>query len=126
MIDSRDPAKSCGINIVGFAQILTGELSRKWNGRVHAKYLSDAALADPRVGPVFASWDDVTIQIIPTSMFTIPDALGSVTLHPFGDFLMHDVGTGDWDLAGYPGSTKGIESFRRCRDLETGFRRQSE
>ena len=63
MIDSRDPAASCGINIVGTAQILTGEPSRKWNGRVHAKYLSDAALADPRVGPVFASWDDVTIQI---------------------------------------------------------------
>lgn len=27
--------------------------------------------------------------------FTIPDALGSVTFHPYGDFLMHDVGTGD-------------------------------
>ncbi|MFZ1137725.1 MAG: pyridoxamine 5'-phosphate oxidase family protein [Candidatus Sulfotelmatobacter sp.] len=65
MIDSRDPAASCGINIVGTAQILTGEPSRKWNGRVHAKYLSDAALADPRVGPVFAAWDDVTIQITP-------------------------------------------------------------
>jgi len=27
--------------------------------------------------------------------FTIPAALGSTTLHPYGDFLMHDVGTGD-------------------------------
>jgi CxxC motif-containing protein (DUF1111 family) len=27
--------------------------------------------------------------------FTIPPALGSVTLHPYGDFLMHDIGTGD-------------------------------
>jgi CxxC motif-containing protein (DUF1111 family) len=27
--------------------------------------------------------------------FTIPAALGSVALHPYGDFLMHDVGTGD-------------------------------
>jgi CxxC motif-containing protein (DUF1111 family) len=27
--------------------------------------------------------------------FAIPAALGSVTLHPYGDFLMHDVGTGD-------------------------------
>jgi CxxC motif-containing protein (DUF1111 family) len=27
--------------------------------------------------------------------FSIPPALGSVTLHPYGDFLMHDVGTGD-------------------------------
>jgi CxxC motif-containing protein (DUF1111 family) len=27
--------------------------------------------------------------------FAIPPALGSMTLHPYGDFLMHDVGTGD-------------------------------
>jgi CxxC motif-containing protein (DUF1111 family) len=27
--------------------------------------------------------------------FTVPPALGSITLHPYGDFLMHDVGTGD-------------------------------
>ena len=27
--------------------------------------------------------------------FTIPPALGSMTIHPWSDFLMHDVGTGD-------------------------------
>jgi CxxC motif-containing protein (DUF1111 family) len=27
--------------------------------------------------------------------FAIPAALGSITFHPYGDFLMHDVGTGD-------------------------------
>jgi CxxC motif-containing protein (DUF1111 family) len=27
--------------------------------------------------------------------FTVPVALGSMTFHPYGDFLMHDVGTGD-------------------------------
>jgi CxxC motif-containing protein (DUF1111 family) len=27
--------------------------------------------------------------------FTIPAALGSITFHPYGDYLMHDVGTGD-------------------------------
>ena len=27
--------------------------------------------------------------------FTIPDALGSKIIHPFSDFLLHDVGTGD-------------------------------
>lgn len=27
--------------------------------------------------------------------FLIPDALGNKTFHPFGDFLLHDVGTGD-------------------------------
>ena len=27
--------------------------------------------------------------------YAIPPALGSLTLHPYGDFLLHDVGTGD-------------------------------
>jgi hypothetical protein len=68
MIDSRDPAASCGINMAGNAHILTGDPSRKCNARIHHKYLSEAALSDPRVGPVFAAWDDVTIQITPASV----------------------------------------------------------
>lgn len=35
-------------------------------------------------------------------MFTIPAALGSVTFHPYGDFLMHDIGTGDGILQAIP------------------------
>ena len=27
--------------------------------------------------------------------FTVPPALGSKSIHPFGDFLLHDIGTGD-------------------------------
>ena len=27
--------------------------------------------------------------------YTIPEALGSKVIHPYGDFLLHDVGTGD-------------------------------
>ena len=34
--------------------------------------------------------------------FTIPAALGSVMLHPYSDFLMHDVGTGDGILQATP------------------------
>ena len=34
--------------------------------------------------------------------FTIPAALGAVTFHPYGDFLMHDVGTGDGILQAIP------------------------
>jgi len=34
--------------------------------------------------------------------FTIPAALGSVTFHPYGDYLMHDVGTGDGILQAIP------------------------
>jgi CxxC motif-containing protein (DUF1111 family) len=28
-------------------------------------------------------------------MFLVPDALGNKIIHPFSDFLLHDVGTGD-------------------------------
>lgn len=68
MIDSRDPAASFGVTIAGTAQILTGDVSRKWNSLIHGKYLSSAALADPRIGPVFAAWDDITIEIAPASV----------------------------------------------------------
>jgi PPOX class probable F420-dependent enzyme len=68
MIDSRDAAASCGVTIAGTSEILTGDLSRHKNAEVHRKYLSTAALADARVGPVFAAWDDVTIRIKPVSV----------------------------------------------------------
>jgi PPOX class probable F420-dependent enzyme len=68
MIDARDPAASCGVNIAGTAQILTGDASRKWDAEIHRKYLSDAARADSRIGPVFAARDDVTVQITPASV----------------------------------------------------------
>lgn len=68
MIDSRDPAASFGITVAGTAQMLSGDSSRTQNAEIHKKYLSDAALADPRVGPVFASWDDITIQVTPKSI----------------------------------------------------------
>jgi len=68
MIDARDPAASFGVNVAGTAQIVTGDSSQKKNAEIHRKYLSPTALVDPRVGPVFAAWDDVTIQIIPGSV----------------------------------------------------------
>jgi CxxC motif-containing protein (DUF1111 family) len=33
--------------------------------------------------------------IIDGGMFIVPDALGDKIIHPFGDFLLHDIGTGD-------------------------------
>jgi hypothetical protein len=68
MIDARDPAATRGVNIAGTGHILVGDSSRKRNADVHRKYMSSAALADSRVGPVFAAWDDITIQITPASV----------------------------------------------------------
>jgi CxxC motif-containing protein (DUF1111 family) len=33
--------------------------------------------------------------IIDGGMFTVPPALGNKIIHPFGDYLLHDIGTGD-------------------------------
>ena len=70
MIDSRDPEASFGVTISGTAQILSGEESQNKNKEIHRRYLSSAALSDPRIGPVFAGWDDVTIEITPQSVIS--------------------------------------------------------
>ncbi|HZU23768.1 MAG TPA: pyridoxamine 5'-phosphate oxidase family protein, partial [Terriglobales bacterium] len=57
MVDSRDEAASRGVTISGAARLLSGEESKRLNSKIHAKYLSDAAIHDARVGPVFAQWD---------------------------------------------------------------------
>ena len=68
MIDVRDPAASRGVTVIGTGEIVTGQDSRSFNTQIHNKYLSGAALADSRVGPVFSAWDDVTIRITPNSV----------------------------------------------------------
>ncbi len=37
--------------------------------------------------------------------FTVPAALGNKLIHPYGDFLLHDVGTGDGIVQGGPADT---------------------
>ena len=37
--------------------------------------------------------------------FVVPDALGNKVIHPFSDFLLHDVGTGDGIVQGGPADT---------------------
>ena len=37
--------------------------------------------------------------------FTIPDALGGKIIHPYGDFLLHDIGTGDGIVQNGPADT---------------------
>jgi CxxC motif-containing protein (DUF1111 family) len=36
-----------------------------------------------------------TGTVIDGGEFTVPEALGDKIIHPFGDFLLHDIGTGD-------------------------------
>lgn len=70
MVDLRKPGTERGITAVGAAEIISGVRSQEINRSIHGRYLSAAAIADPQVGPVFASFDDVTIQLTPSSWIT--------------------------------------------------------
>ncbi len=49
----------------GTAEIIRGDQSKEINARIRQRYLTKAGLEDPRVDPVFASADDVTICLTP-------------------------------------------------------------
>ena len=70
MIDTRTPPVICGVNLAGTTRVVTGDAAKKPIAAIHRKYLSEAALADPRVGPVFAAMDDAVIEITPLSVIT--------------------------------------------------------
>jgi CxxC motif-containing protein (DUF1111 family) len=44
-------------------------------------------------------------KVINGGAYTVSDALGSKFIHPFGDFLLHDIGTGDGILQAGPADT---------------------
>src|ERR1700680_4159541 len=67
MVDVRKPGAERGVNGAGKAELISGEQSEKINRPIHSRYMSAAAMTDPHVGPVFASFDDVTIRITPGS-----------------------------------------------------------
>ena len=70
MVDLRKPGAERGVNAVGRAELITGGQSREINRRIHSRYMSAAAMNDPRIEPVFASFDDVTIRLTPVSWTT--------------------------------------------------------
>jgi nitroimidazol reductase NimA-like FMN-containing flavoprotein (pyridoxamine 5'-phosphate oxidase superfamily) len=70
MVDMRRPGRERGLTAACKAELLTGDLSKQLNRRIHSRYLSAAAMADPGIEPVFASFDDVTIRLTPESSFT--------------------------------------------------------
>ena len=43
--------------------------------------------------------------LIPGGAFAVPEALGNKIIHPYSDFLMHDIGTGDGIVQAGPQDT---------------------
>jgi len=70
MVDLRRPGTERGVTAAGKVEIISGKQSQEINRRIHGRYLSAAALSDPQVGPVFASFDDITIRLTPDSWVT--------------------------------------------------------
>jgi hypothetical protein len=70
MVDSRKPGSERGVTAAGKVEVISGHQSQEINQRIDSRYLSAAAISDPHVGPVFASFDDVSIRLTPTSWIT--------------------------------------------------------
>ncbi len=70
MVDMRKPARERGVTAAGSVAVISGDQSRQINRRIHSRYMSAAAMADPQVEPVFAAFDDVTLRLTPTSWFS--------------------------------------------------------
>jgi uncharacterized protein YhbP (UPF0306 family) len=67
IMDARKPGMERGVTAAGKVEVMAGERSAEINLRIHSRYMSLAAIADPQIGPVFASFDDVTLRLTPES-----------------------------------------------------------
>jgi PPOX class probable F420-dependent enzyme len=67
MVDVRIPGKEHGVTAAGKVELISGDQSQQINHRIHSRYLSGAAMSDALIGPVFESFDDVTIRLTPVS-----------------------------------------------------------
>jgi uncharacterized protein YhbP (UPF0306 family) len=69
MVDIRRPASERGLVAVCTAAVVAGKRSKEINARIHARYMSEAALADPRAGGTMAAMDDITLKLTPTGWY---------------------------------------------------------
>jgi len=65
MVDTRTTELQKGVAATCTVEVIRGEESRAINHRIHSRYLSAAALADPQVGPAFGQMDDMTLRLVP-------------------------------------------------------------
>jgi CxxC motif-containing protein (DUF1111 family) len=109
--DPEDTPDSLGMaNIDHFAQFVRGT-------KVPPRDITLAATADAQagqrlfeqIGCNICHVESITTApagtVVDGGMFTIPDALANKVIHPFSDFLLHDVGTGDGIVQAGPQDT---------------------
>jgi len=65
MVDTRVPGFELGLTASGTADLVRGGEALPLTRRVHARYLTERALGDTRIGPSFEASDDVVIRLTP-------------------------------------------------------------
>lgn len=65
MVEGRKPGFERGVTATGPVEIVSGGKVRELNLQIHRRYMSEAAVADPQVGGVFAQFDDITLKLRP-------------------------------------------------------------
>jgi PPOX class probable F420-dependent enzyme len=65
LVDSRKQRAERWVRASGTAEIIRGERSKAINAKIQQRYLTQAGLEDPRVGPVLAAASEVTIGLTP-------------------------------------------------------------
>lgn len=65
MIDTRVPGQEQGISVSGHAAVIRGKDGAALVREAQKRYLTAAALADPKVGPAYVEFDDVVIALSP-------------------------------------------------------------
>jgi len=69
MVDARKAASERAVVAICTASVMEGASAREVNNRIHARYMSAAALADPRAGGTMAAMDDITVKLTPTGWY---------------------------------------------------------
>lgn len=65
-VDVRQPGMDCWVSASGTTDILSGNEAEAINASIVRRYLTQEAIEDTRIGPVFAAADDVTIRLTPS------------------------------------------------------------
>jgi CxxC motif-containing protein (DUF1111 family) len=109
--DPEDVPDAIGLaNIDHFAQFIRGTkapprdlaLAKTTEARIGQHIFDEIGCRVCHVGTLFTAPAGTAIN---GGAFVIPEALGSKIIHPFGDYLLHDVGTGDGIVQGGPPET---------------------
>ena len=69
MVDIRKPGAERGLVALCSVDVIAGESSKEINARIHRRYMSEAALGDPRAGGTMAAMDDITLKLTPTGWY---------------------------------------------------------